>query len=221
MQRVYDFFPSLAARKSNMGNELSGGEQQMLAIGRALMTNPKLLILDEATEGLAPKIRTEIWNCLIKLKQEGQAILIVDKHLNALIEDRRPPCGDRERPRGVDRYVASLERGCDSEAALFTGLTRDPLKKIFQRDDALAVAIDLVLARHNRRSTQRWCRCLVISAAPLAQRRPTGFSQLNACPAQHGMLSNERGPNSSKGTLAHFESVFAGDPSLAALRARN
>ena len=84
LSRVYDFFPSLAARKSNMGNELSGGEQQMLAIGRALMTNPKLLILDEATEGLAPKIRTEIWNCLIKLKQEGQAILVVDKHLNAL-----------------------------------------------------------------------------------------------------------------------------------------
>ena len=86
LQRVYDFFPSLAARKSNMGNELSGGEQQMLAIGRALMTNPKLLILDEATEGLAPKIRAEIWNCLIKLKQEGQAILVVDKHLNALMK---------------------------------------------------------------------------------------------------------------------------------------
>jgi branched-chain amino acid transport system ATP-binding protein len=86
LERVYQFFPSLAARKSNMGNELSGGEQQMLAIGRALMTNPKLLILDEATEGLAPKIRTEIWNCLLKLKQEGQAILIVDKHINALMK---------------------------------------------------------------------------------------------------------------------------------------
>jgi branched-chain amino acid transport system ATP-binding protein len=68
-----------------MGNELSGGEQQMLAIGRALMTNPKLLILDEATEGLAPKIRAEIWQCLTRLKQEGQAILIVDKHLDALL----------------------------------------------------------------------------------------------------------------------------------------
>jgi branched-chain amino acid transport system ATP-binding protein len=86
LERVYQFFPSLAARKSKMGNELSGGEQQMLAIGRALMTNPKLLILDEATEGLAPKIRTEIWNCLLKLKQEGQAILIVDKHINALMK---------------------------------------------------------------------------------------------------------------------------------------
>ncbi|MBS0532661.1 MAG: ABC transporter ATP-binding protein [Proteobacteria bacterium] len=86
LERVYQFFPSLAARKTNMGNQLSGGEQQMLAIGRALMTNPKLLILDEATEGLAPKIRTEIWNCLSLLKKEGQAILVVDKHINALMK---------------------------------------------------------------------------------------------------------------------------------------
>jgi len=85
LDRVYSFFPALAERRSHMGNELSGGEQQMLAIGRALMTNPKLLILDEATEGLAPKIRTEIWQCLTRLKQEGQAILIVDKHLEALL----------------------------------------------------------------------------------------------------------------------------------------
>ncbi|MEP7029621.1 MAG: ABC transporter ATP-binding protein [Pseudolabrys sp.] len=85
LPRIYEFFPSLAARRRNMGNELSGGEQQMLAIGRALMTNPKVLILDEATEGLAPKIRTEIWNCLTKLRHEGQAILVVDKHLNALL----------------------------------------------------------------------------------------------------------------------------------------
>jgi branched-chain amino acid transport system ATP-binding protein len=82
---IYDLFPRLAERRSNMGNQLSGGEQQMLAIGRALMTNPKLLILDEATEGLAPLIRTEIWSCLDRLKREGQAILIVDKHLDALI----------------------------------------------------------------------------------------------------------------------------------------
>jgi branched-chain amino acid transport system ATP-binding protein len=85
LDRVYEFFPSLKARRKNMGNELSGGEQQMLAIGRALMTNPKVLILDEATEGLAPKIRTEIWQCLARLKEEGQAILIVDKHLDALL----------------------------------------------------------------------------------------------------------------------------------------
>jgi branched-chain amino acid transport system ATP-binding protein len=86
LDRVYAFFPALAARRGNMGNQLSGGEQQMLAVGRALMTNPKLLILDEATEGLAPKIRTEIWACLARLKQEGQAILLVDKHLDALIK---------------------------------------------------------------------------------------------------------------------------------------
>jgi branched-chain amino acid transport system ATP-binding protein len=90
LSRVYDFFPRLAERRANMGNQLSGGEQQMLAIGRALMTNPKLLILDEATEGLAPLIRSEIWTCLAKLKGEGQAILLVDKHLDALtrIADR-------------------------------------------------------------------------------------------------------------------------------------
>jgi branched-chain amino acid transport system ATP-binding protein len=86
LRDVYGFFPALAERRSNMGNELSGGEQQMLAIGRALMTNPKLLILDEATEGLAPLIRAEIWACLGRLKREGQAILLVDKHIEALVK---------------------------------------------------------------------------------------------------------------------------------------
>jgi branched-chain amino acid transport system ATP-binding protein len=86
LERVYDFFPQLAERRRHMGNELSGGEQQMLAIGRALMTNPKLLILDEATEGLAPRRRLQIWQCLARLKAEGQAILIVDKHLGALVK---------------------------------------------------------------------------------------------------------------------------------------
>jgi branched-chain amino acid transport system ATP-binding protein len=84
LDRVYDFFPQLAERRRHLGNELSGGEQQMLAIGRALMTNPKLLILDEATEGLAPLLRHQIWTSLGRLKEEGQAVLIVDKHLNAL-----------------------------------------------------------------------------------------------------------------------------------------
>src|SRR5499427_8735382 len=90
LDRVYAFFPKLAERRRNTGGQLSGGEQQMLAIGRALMTNPKLLILDEATEGLAPLIRAEIWACLARLKAEGQAILLVDKHLDALarIADR-------------------------------------------------------------------------------------------------------------------------------------
>jgi branched-chain amino acid transport system ATP-binding protein len=86
LERVYDFFPQLAERRRHMGNELSGGEQQMLAIGRALMTNPKLLILDEATEGLAPLLRLQIWQCLARLKAQGQAILIVDKHLGALVK---------------------------------------------------------------------------------------------------------------------------------------
>ncbi len=87
---VFSLFPRLAERRHHMGNELSGGEQQMLAIGRALMTNPKLLILDEATEGLAPLIRAQIWACLARLKAEGQAILLVDKHIDALtkIADR-------------------------------------------------------------------------------------------------------------------------------------
>lgn len=84
IDRVLDFFPSVAARINGMGNELSGGEQQMLAIGRALMTNPKLLILDEATEGLAPQIRADIWRSLAELKSEGQAILVIDKNLAAL-----------------------------------------------------------------------------------------------------------------------------------------
>jgi branched-chain amino acid transport system ATP-binding protein len=86
LTRVYELFPRLAERCANRGNQLSGGEQQMLAIGRALMTNPKLLILDEATEGLAPLIRAEIWACIDRLKHEGQAILIVDKHLEALLK---------------------------------------------------------------------------------------------------------------------------------------
>jgi branched-chain amino acid transport system ATP-binding protein len=86
LHRVYELFPALLERRRHMGDQLSGGEQQMLAIGRALMTNPKLLILDEATEGLAPLIRTEIWRSLARLKSESQSILIVDKHLNRLLK---------------------------------------------------------------------------------------------------------------------------------------
>jgi branched-chain amino acid transport system ATP-binding protein len=82
---IYDLFPRLQERSDNMGDQLSGGEQQMLAIGRALLTNPKLLILDEATEGLAPLIRQEIWRSLEKLKSINQSILIVDKNIKDLM----------------------------------------------------------------------------------------------------------------------------------------
>ncbi|MDC7788378.1 ABC transporter ATP-binding protein [Rhodoplanes sp. TEM] len=107
LDRVYAFFPRLAERRGHLGSQLSGGEQQMLAIGRALMTNPKLLILDEATEGLAPLIRAEIWRGLGRLKQEGQAILLVDKHLDAMT-------------RLADRHVV-LEKG----HVVWTGTSAD------------------------------------------------------------------------------------------------
>ncbi|HET7681816.1 MAG TPA: ABC transporter ATP-binding protein [Xanthobacteraceae bacterium] len=85
LPRVYQLFPQLEALQDRMGIQLSGGEQQMLAVGRALMTHPRLLILDEATEGLAPLIRMEIWRCLAQLKAEGLSILIIDKNVEALI----------------------------------------------------------------------------------------------------------------------------------------
>jgi branched-chain amino acid transport system ATP-binding protein len=90
LDRVFALFPRLAARQRALGTTLSGGEQQMLAIGRALMTNPRLLILDEATEGLAPLVRAEIWRCLGELKARRQAILVIDKNVEALtrIADR-------------------------------------------------------------------------------------------------------------------------------------
>jgi branched-chain amino acid transport system ATP-binding protein len=82
---VYATFPALAARARHRGDQLSGGEQQMLAIGRALMTHPRLLILDEATEGLAPLVREEIWRCLALLRSRGQAILVIDKYVRRLL----------------------------------------------------------------------------------------------------------------------------------------
>lgn len=99
LRSIYALFPRLHERRKNLGNQLSGGEQQMLAIGRALMTNPELLILDEATEGLAPLIRDEIWQTMSQLRSQGQAILVVDKNLQKLA--------------GVcDRHVV-LEKGRD------------------------------------------------------------------------------------------------------------
>ena len=84
VEKIYSLFPALAVRQTNAGNQLSGGEQQMLAISRALMTNPDLLILDEATEGLAPLVRDDIWNVLEQLKSGGQSILVIDKNVEAL-----------------------------------------------------------------------------------------------------------------------------------------
>jgi len=97
LAKVHALFPRLAERGESMGSQLSGGEQQMLAIGRALMTNPRLLILDEATEGLAPLIRGEIWHCLAQLKAAGLSILVIDKNVDALT-------------RVADRHVI-IERG--------------------------------------------------------------------------------------------------------------
>ena len=85
LERVYELFPRLNERERNLGSNLSGGEQQMLAIGRALMTNPRLLILDEATEGLAPLIRAEIWRCLEKLKRSGLSLIVIDKNIGPLL----------------------------------------------------------------------------------------------------------------------------------------
>jgi branched-chain amino acid transport system ATP-binding protein len=97
LARVYDLFPRLRERAAQLAGAMSGGEQQMLAIGRALMTNPRLLILDEATEGLAPIIRAEIWRCIEMLKAQGQSILLIDKNLAVL-------------QRIADRHVV-MERG--------------------------------------------------------------------------------------------------------------
>ena len=90
LDRVLQMFPALFERRHSLGSLLSGGEQQMLAIGRALMINPTLIILDEATEGLAPLVRREIWSCLVKLKQSGLSILVIDKNVSDLarIADR-------------------------------------------------------------------------------------------------------------------------------------
>jgi branched-chain amino acid transport system ATP-binding protein len=112
LERVYGFFPRLAERRRHLGRQLSGGEQQMLAIGRALMTNPKLLVLDEATEGLAPLVREEIWSRLTQLKREGQSILIVDKNVDALM-------------RFADRHVI-VEKGRVVWSGDSAGLAADP-----------------------------------------------------------------------------------------------
>ncbi|WP_430465815.1 ABC transporter ATP-binding protein [Tabrizicola sp.] len=111
LPRIYDLFPRLGERAGQMAATLSGGEQQMLAVGRALMTNPRLLILDEATEGLAPVIRTEIWHVVERLKQEGQSILLIDKTFSVL-------------KRLADRHFI-LEKGQTVWSGTSDDLTRD------------------------------------------------------------------------------------------------
>jgi quercetin dioxygenase-like cupin family protein len=108
---IYGLFPSLAERRRNLGSQLSGGEQQMLAIGRALMTNPKLIVLDEATEGLAPLVRAEIWACLARLKADGEAIVVIDKNVEALT-------------RLADRHLV-IEKGRVAWAGTSTELSAD------------------------------------------------------------------------------------------------
>lgn len=97
LQRIYELFPRLKEREHHMGNQLSGGEQQMLAIGRALSTNPKLLILDEATKGLAPVVREDIWECLEKIGKLGLSVFIIDKYLNKLLK--------------ISEKILSIEKG--------------------------------------------------------------------------------------------------------------
>lgn len=112
-ERVVELFPRLNERREHMGRHLSGGEQQMLAIGRALMTNPHLVILDEATEGLAPRVRGEIWRCLAALKQSGLAILVIDKYVRSLIQI-------------ADRHYI-MERGSIAWTGDSTALARQPV----------------------------------------------------------------------------------------------
>jgi branched-chain amino acid transport system ATP-binding protein len=110
--RAYELFPRLKERRTHLGNQLSGGEQQMLAIGRALVTEPRLLILDEATEGLAPLVRQEIWHALAALRERGQAILVIDKYVQRLI-------------RLADRHVI-LEKGRVAWTGTSAELDADP-----------------------------------------------------------------------------------------------
>jgi branched-chain amino acid transport system ATP-binding protein len=121
LPETYGLFPRLAERRGHLGSQLSGGEQQMLAIGRALMTNPRLLILDEATEGLAPLVRAEIWSVLARLKGEGLSILVIDKNIDALA-------------RLADRHVV-LEKG----RVVWTGTSADLLADPAVKDRYLHV----------------------------------------------------------------------------------
>jgi len=114
LERVVDLFPRLGERRDQLAGTLSGGEQQMLAVGRALMTNPRLLILDEATEGLAPTIRREIWQVVEWLKASGQSILLIDKNLGVL-------------KRLADRHFV-IDKGCTVWQGSSDGLEREEVR---------------------------------------------------------------------------------------------
>ena len=121
MERVLALFPRLSERLSNWGSQLSGGEQQMLAIGRALMINPRIMVLDEATEGLAPLVRDAIWNALRQLKHEGLSILVIDRNLRQLMQV-------------ADRHYI-IEKG----RTVWTGASRDFLESPGLRERFLSV----------------------------------------------------------------------------------
>ena len=122
LDKVCELFPRLAERLDSMGNQLSGGEQQMLAIGRALMTNPRLLILDEATEGLAPLIRAEIWQCLTPAEGGGPVDPGDRQERRGADPHRRPALPDRAGPGGVERHVGGARRRAGRAAPLSRGL---------------------------------------------------------------------------------------------------
>ena len=118
LDTVYTMFPRLKERERNLGANLSGGEQQMLAIGRALMTNPMLLILDEATEGLAPLIRTEIWSCLGRLRDTGLSMIVIDKNIGPAAEPGRPALHSGKGPRRLARQQRRVARAAAGAASL-------------------------------------------------------------------------------------------------------
>ena len=161
LDTVYELFPRLAERAGNMGNQLSGGEQQMLAIGRALMTNPRLLILDEATEGLAPLIRAEIWRCLARLKASGPVDPGDRQECRHADARRRPPFPDRARQGGVVGRLRRARGGEGRAAPVFGGLSHVAR----ERAKSSASCAGLIPRIHDERTVRalrlRACGCLM------------------------------------------------------------
>ena len=126
LKEVYELFPALRERRSHGGNQLSGGEQQMLAIGRALMTNPRLLVLDEATEGLAPLVRETIWACLRRIKETGVAILVIDKNVEALARFADRQVVIEKGPGGLDWRQRAADGNVGGEGSLSARIDDHP-----------------------------------------------------------------------------------------------